>query len=234
MSFRYRHVLFSLSAAVLLTGCASSLPMHVERSGTLPAASYAQFDQAAAKLPTVELSGPAGSFPEPKWAYAFNAPFDPHAAPLQIGTFTGRGDTANHVAGNLPGQLVRVLGEANLFPQVTLQPIAHAYVLAGTVTRAEDQDGLESGAATQVEATVSRDGVMLGAIQINSMQIGMMPLSPFMLLTTAIMSAGQGTRASFVSERVAEVFRSAATGTLCVAWAGGMSHRYLRTPEAKD
>ncbi len=231
-SFAKPGLLFS--SLLCLAGCVTALPPHVERAGTLPDARYAQFDAAVASLPKIDSIGGQGRFPEPKWVYAFDAPFDPRAAPLQIGGFTGHGDDAARVASNLPGQLVRVIGEARLFPQVTLQPTPHAYVLSGTVTRADNQETMDNGASTQIEATVSRDGREIGAIQVNAVQIGVMPFSPFMLVASAVMSAGQGSRAAFVAERVSELFASTSDGAKARAWSGGISRRFLYTPAATD
>ncbi len=228
MTISLPHRLGRLLPLIPLAGCVAPTPLHVERAGTLAPAFYDSFERDAAAHAGVTTFRIGGGYPEPKWAFAFDVPFDPHAAPLQIGRFVGTGTIPARVATALPIQLQAALSATRLFPEVTLQALPHAYVLSGTVTRGEDIDGFEeTDAGTQVEATVSRDGAVLGAVQVNSLQIQVSLLSP---LPSLIMSAAQGSRTAFVSERFAEAFQLAATGATHAIGVGGLSARYLPTP----
>ncbi len=89
-------------------------------------------------------------------------------------------------------------------------------------------------AGTQVEATVTRDGSLLGAIQINvlQMQPGMAaagsPLATFgTLLVSSVVSAVQGSRANFVAGKVSDIFEHVAAGQLEAIDVGGSSHAYI-------
>jgi hypothetical protein len=222
-----------LAVPLLLAGGIGRTPLRIEHAGTLPAARYAGFDQQAAASPGVKALNTPHAFPEPKWVFSFDAPFDPRAAPLRIGAFTGVGITAAGVAASLPQQRRDTLDATHLFPAVTLQPVPHAVLLSGTVTRADNEEGpdgmlMEIDAATQIEATISRDGTILGAMQVNALQLQVSGLS---LLPGLIMSAAQGSRSGFVSVRVAEIFQAAAGGARQGIGVGGLSARFLRTPD---
>lgn len=224
-----RLVLVSL---LLQAGCAGTpLPFRVEHGGTLPAASYADFDaQAAAAPPRLKVfKNNPRLYPEPYWIFSFDAPFDPHQAPLQIGAFYGLGKLGSQVATNLPAELCRTLGNAHLFSSVTRSPTPHSFVLSGTVLRADDTDvPVEVDAQTQVEAIVTRDGVVLGAIQVNAIQ---MSFSSISILPSLLMSMAQGSRASFVSDKFAEVFAHVASGARHGIDTGSLSVRFMRTPD---
>ena len=221
----------TLLPLLLLANCTNTpVPFRVEHVGTLSRASYADFDGQAAAAPVrlkIRQAVP-DRYPEPYWVFAFAAPFDPRQAPLQIGAFTGSGEIAARVASNLPAQLQQTLAGMQLFPAVTLSPTPHAFVLSGMVTRADHENGpAEVDAGTQIEAVVTRDGAALGSIQVNAIQVEVMPLS---LLTGLVMGMIQGSRSDFVSRKFAEVFAATAQGALHGIGTSGLGNRFLYVP----
>ncbi|WP_428390696.1 hypothetical protein [Lichenicoccus sp.] len=223
-----------LLSLLMLADCASKpVPFRIDHAGTLPQASYADFDrQAAAATPRLKTFGAVPKdLPEPYWVFSFEAPLDPGRAPLQIGRFSGSGEIAARVAANLPQHLQQALSGTGLFKVVTRSPMPHAFVLCGTVTRADEENGpgLETNDGTQVEAILVRDNAFFGAIQINAIELGFSPLS---LGATLIMNLAQGSRASFVSGKFAEVFQAAAKGSRRGLSTDSLSTRFMRMPAA--
>lgn len=226
-----RPVRWTLLPLLLLANCTDTpVPFRVEHVGTLSQASYADFDRQAAAAPVrlkIRQAVP-DRYPEPYWVFAFTAPFDPHQAPLQIGAFTGSGEIPARVASNLPAQLQQTLAGMQLFPAVTLSPTPHAFILSGTVTRADHENGpADVDAGTQIEAVVTRDGAALGSIQVNAIQVEFTPISP---LAGLVMGMIQGSRSDFVSRKFVEVFTAAAQGARHGIGTSGLGNRFLYVP----
>ena len=227
-----------LATFALLAGCTSAhpVPFAIEHVGTLPAGEYAALDkQAAAAEPKVRVADDTTSpNPEPYWVYSFKPGFSPRGAVLSIGRFTGPPCRPAEVAAELPAKLQAKLTDLGLFSRVTTQPEPGAYLLSGTVTRTPEIETTMTQAGTQVEAVVTRDGSLQGAIQLNvvQMQPGMAAAeSPIAtlgtLLVSSIVSAAQGSRANFVAGKVSDIFEQAAAGKLEAIDTGGSRRAYL-------
>ena len=227
-----------LATFTLLAGCISThpVPFAIEHTGTLPPDGYTALDkQAAAAEPKVKVAdGTTSPNPEPYWVYSFKPGFNPRAAVLSIGPFTGARCRPAEVAAELPARLQEKLSALGLFSRVTTQPEPGAYLLSGTVTRTPEVETTMTQAGTQVEATVTRDGSMQGTIQLNvlQMQPGMAAAgSPVAtlgtLLVSSIMSAAQGSRANFVAGKFADIFEQAAGGKLEAIDISSSSRAYL-------
>lgn len=196
---------------IALAGCATQpVPFAIEHTGALSTADYAALDrQAAGATPVVKArEGHSAPSPEPYFVYSFKPGFNPRGATLQIGAIGGPPGKTAEVAADMPAQLMAKIADARAFASVTLQPTSGAYVLNGTITRVAEQG---NRAGTQFEATVTHDGVVVGVIQVNVLQ---MQPDFGALAFTALLSAAQGSRASFVSQRVRDIFEQVVAGRL--------------------
>ncbi|MBV1829248.1 hypothetical protein HNW77_00035 [Komagataeibacter sp. AV436] len=162
------------------------------------------------------------AYPEPSWVYEFSSDFKPGEAPLQIGAFTAEAGNprAQEVADHLPKALYeKINSKHGVFPSVSLTPVPDAYVLTGCVTRVQKGDAVgyqiwNKSPATQVEAVITRNNVILGSIQINAVQANPSMHGIGGLIATAIASGVQGTRSQFVAQSMSGVFRRVAKGHL--------------------
>ena len=82
-----------------LAGCVSPVAAACRACG------HPSSDREAAAHAGVKTFRIAGGYPEPKWLFAFDMPFDLRSAPLQVGRFAGTGTIAARVAAALPAQL---------------------------------------------------------------------------------------------------------------------------------
>ncbi|GCE88891.1 hypothetical protein MSKU15_0492 [Komagataeibacter diospyri] len=201
------------------------VPFAIEPGGTLSAATYHDFAVMAAKQKpdlTISKKQDIKAYPEPSWVYEFSSDFKPHAAPLQIGTFTAEAGNprAQEVADHLPKALYeKINSKHGVFPSVSLTPVPDAYVLTGCVTRVQKGDtiGYQSwnkSPATQVEAVITRNNVVLGSIQVNAVQANPSMHGIGGLIVTAIASGVQGTRSQFVAQNMNSIFRHVAKGQM--------------------
>ena len=210
------------------------LPFAVERGGTLPSDRYPALERlAAGAAPVVKVreGTPLIDRPEPYWVYSVDPGLDFRRLPLQVGPFTGASDSdkAGVVAASLPGELVDTLSRMHLFASVSTAPAPGALVLSGAVTRAttEDADGSNSAAMTQVEARLSRNGMVVGVMQVNAIQLDSNPLIPFV---AALYSAIQGSRSAYISKNFREMFEGIAAGRTEGIDTDTFSKRFIRMP----
>ena len=201
---------------LLLGACtAQSLPFTIERGATLPADRYPALERLAAKAEPVTYRKvkPVAGRPEPYWVYSVDPGLNLAALPLQIGPFTaGETDKAREVAAALPGQVADALRGTRLFASVGTEPAPGGLVLSGVVTRAttEEVDGGQNVAAmTQVEARLTRNGTVVGVMQVNAVQLDAGAGSPLAIL---IYSAVQGSRAAYVGTKFRDMFEGVAAG----------------------
>lgn len=202
-------------SALLLGACATQpLPFAIERGGTLPADRYPALDRLAANAKPVTYVPwvtPLPGKPEPYWAYAFDPGLNLASLPLQVGAFTGTTAKGGEVAAALPGRTVDALRDAHLFASVGTEPAPGALVLTGTVVRASTEgtyDG-STAAMTQVEARLTRNGAVVGVMQVNALQLEGNFSSP---LAALISSAAQGSRATYIGTKFREIFEGVAAG----------------------
>lgn len=205
---------FTLVIALILSGCAPlpQTPFVIERGGTLPAEDYARLASVAGARTTTmhnvvrRRDDPVLLVPLPIYAYALRPSFDPkRITQLEIGRFVGDAGQPGEVAAELPAKLAERLSSSGLPATVVSSGSPGAFVLSGTVTRAGDVGivGDRTTIGTQVEATVSRDNTIVGAMQINAVGKAGDPSRP---LVGLILSAVEGSRASIVSRRIDEIF----------------------------
>ncbi len=220
-------------STLLLGACATQpLPFFIERGGTLPLDRYPALERlAAAAAPVVKArqGTPLTDQPEPYWVYVVDPGLDLARLPLQLGSFTGESGKTGEVAAALPGKLADELGRAHLFASVGTVPVPGTLVLSGTVTRAttEVADGSNSVAMTQVEARLTRNGAVVGVMQVNAVQLDS---NPFIPLVAAVYSAIQGSRAGYISTKVHEMFEGIAAGRVEGIDTDTFSKRFIRAP----
>lgn len=228
----------ALLSALLLTGCATQpLPFTIEKGGTLPSDRYAALDRLAENAaPVIKIrEGQPANRPEPFWVYSVDPGLDLAHLPLQIGPFKGGPGKAGEVAAALPKRLADELGRTHLFASVATTAVSDALVLSGVVTRAntEDADGLNgslnTAAMTQVEARLTRNGMVVGVMQVNAYQLDS---SAFAALAIAVYSLIQGSRVSYVSAQFRQMFEGIAAGRAEGIDTGTFSRRFIRAPLA--
>jgi len=221
-------------SALLLGACATQpLPFAIERGGNLPLDRYPALERLAAATPPVvkvREGVPLVRRPEPFWVYSVDPGLQLARLPLQVGPFTGATARAGEVAGDLQKRLVGVLEASRLFTEVGTAPSPGGLVLTGTVTRAtteDTEDGQASAAMTQVEAKLTRDGAVVGVMQVNALQLESSAAAPLVFL---LYSAVQGSRAGYVSTKFREMFEGIAASRAEGIDTNAMGNRFVRRP----
>lgn len=227
------HPATMLFAAALLTACSSTpLPFAIEQLGTLPPDRYPALERLAASAePVISVRGsqPTAAYPEPYWLYSVDPGLDLKSAALQVGQFTGQSPRAAEVAAALQPRLVADLRRAQLFAAVGTAPVEAGIVLNGVVVRADtiDEGTGNQVARTQMELTLSRNGKVVGAMQINSAQFDSNWLLP---LSGALISAAGGSRVGSLAGKITDIFAALAAGRSEGIDTESLSRRFLRTP----
>lgn len=217
----------------LLGACTvQTLPFVIERGATLPAERYLALDRLAAQaVPvTYRLVKPMVGRPEPYWVYSIDPGLDLASLPLQVGPFTaGPTEKARDVAAALPAEIVEALNEPRLFAQVGTAPVPGGLVLTGTVTRASTDvvSGGLTAALTQVEARLTRNGTVVGSMQVNALQLDGSPQMP---LAFMLYSAAQGSRAAYIGRKFREMFDGVAAGRTDGIDTETVSKRFVMAP----
>ena len=219
---------------VLLTSCATrDLPFAVERGGTLPLDQYPALEQLAAQakpVVRVVVTNNAVGLPEPYWVYAVDPGLDLTHTSLQVAQFTStnaKGKAAD-TAASLRQRLVEKLADSHLFANVGTAPSPGGLVLSGAVTRATtDSDGLAEIAYTQVEASLTRGGTVVGVMQVNTAQLDSSLRGGLLI---PLYSLIQGSRASYVSGKFEEIFKGVAAGRNRGIDTDTIGQRFVRAP----
>ena len=221
-------------AALLLGSCtAQSIPFVIERGGALPSDRYPALESLAAKAEPVTYRRvkPVDGRPEPYWVYSVDPGLNLASLPLQVGTFTaGETDKAREVAAALPAQVVDALRGTRLFASVENGPVSGALVLSGVVTRASTDEvdgGMNTAAMTQVEARLTRNGAVVGVMQVNAVQLDGSSQAP---LAALIFSGVQGSRAAYVSTKLREMFEGIIAGRTEGIDTNTFSKRFIIAP----
>lgn len=217
----------------MLASCASTpLPFAIERLGTLPADRYPALERLAASADSVVSARGSQSttaYPEPYWVYSVDPGTDLKTATLQVGQFTGQSPRATEVAAELRPQLLADLGGAHLFAAVGVAPMDGGLVLNGVVVRADTIEASgNQEARTQMEATLSRNGKIVGTMQINSAQFDSNWLIP---VAGALISAAGGSRVGSLAGKITDVFAAIAAGRSEGIDTETFSRRFVRTPQ---
>lgn len=216
--------LVSCISLVCLMGCAISMllvPYGVETGQTLSAEDYARLEKLAHALPgdnviyrTKEGVPPLRTVPLALYVYTFRSDADlTKLNDIAIGSFMGKSGDAAEAAAALPSRLAKRLTSDGFRVIAGGADTADAYVLSGTVTRA-DTLGNETDAPTftQVEATLRRNGKVMGVFQVGGTVAGSSSSSPLTPLGHLLSRAFQGSRAGAVSQRVSELLQRAKSG----------------------
>ena len=216
----------------LLAACTSMpLPFAIERLGTLPPDRYPALERLAASAESVVSARGSQSttaYPEPYWVYSVDPGVDLKNATLQVGQFTGQSPRATEVAAALRPRLVADLSRAQLFAAVDVLPVDGGIVLNGVVVRADTIEANGNQVArTQMEATLSRNGKMVGTMQINSAQFDSNWRLP---IAGALISAAGGSRVGSLASKVTDIFAALAAGKSDGIDTETFSRRFLRTP----
>ena len=215
------------------TGCAvSRIPVTygVETGKTLSADDYARLQRIADALPgesvvfrTRDGFPPLQTVPLVRYAYSFREGTDlSKLNEITIGPFVGAPGEASETATALPAKLAQRLTDVGFKPRIGQPGVPDAYVLSGTVTRADTLGhAIDAPTFTQVEATVSRSGKVLGVMQANTTVAATTSLS---LVVQALSLAFQDSRAQAISARISEALQRAKSGQERAALGGsGMS-----------
>ena len=227
---RIHSLLLPFIAFIGLSGCAVSkvlVPFGVEPGHTLSLADYARLQNVADALPgdlvfyrTKDQPPPIQTVPLVGYAYSFRPNID--VAKLDgivVGPFAGDPGDAAKTAADLPAKLARRLTDDGLPSRVGPRDVRDAYVLSGTVTRADTAGhAIDAPTATQVEATVSRNGEVLGVMQVNAFVPAAATISPVVQLLSLAL---QDSRAYAVSVRISAALRRAKSGQREGAARGG-------------
>jgi len=218
---RIQPLLLSGIALVGLGGCAVSkvlVPYGVETGHTLSAADYAHLQKVADALPgqvvfyrTKNQPPPIQSMPLVGYAYAFRSGVDVgKLGEVIIGPFAGEPGEAAKTAADLPGKLAGRLASDGFSARVGRPDTPDACVLSGTVTRADTAGhAIDAATRTQVEATLNRNGAVLGVLQVNATVPPSVSISPVVQLLSLAL---QDSRAGAVSERISQVLQRAKSG----------------------
>ncbi len=216
----------------LLAACTSTpLPFAIERLGTLPPDRYPALERLAASADSVisaRGSQPKTAYPEPYWVYSVDPGLDLKNATLQVGQLTGQSPRAAEVAATLQPRLVADLSRAQLFASVGTAPVDAGIVMNGIVVRADtiEEDNGNQVARTQMEVTLSRNGKIVGAMQINSAQFDSNWIIP---VAGALISAAGGSRVGSLAGKITDIFAAVAGGRSEGIDTETFSRRFLRT-----
>lgn len=208
------------------------MPFAIEPGATLPADRYLALERLAAQATPVTYRRvkPLVGRPEPSWLYAIEPGLDLASFPLQVGLFTaGSTAKAHDAAAALPGEIVDALREPRLFASVGTEPMPGALVLTRSVTRAttDEVDGSMTAAMTQVEARLTRNGTVVGVMQVNALQLDGSSQMP---LASMLYSAAQGSRAAYIGRKFHEMFEGAAVGRAEGIDTETVSKRFILAP----
>lgn len=146
-----------------------------------------------------------------RYAYSFRPDVDvTRLDGVVVGPFTGSPGDAAQTAADLPAKLAKQLTRDGLPSRVGYRDARDAYILSGTVTKADTAGhAIDAPTSTQVEATLSRNGEVLGIMQVNGSVPAAVTISPIVQL---ISLALQDSRAYAVSVRISEALRRAKSG----------------------
>lgn len=219
---------------LLLGACtAQSVPFVIERGATLPHDRYPALEGLAARAEPVTYRRvkPVSGRPEPYWVYSVDPGLSLASLPLQVGPFTaGETDKAREVAAALAGQVVDALRGTRLFASVGTEPVSGALILSGVVTRASTDEvdgGMNTAAMTQVEARLTRNGAIVGVMQVNAVQLDGSSQAP---LAALILSGVQGSRAAYISTKLREMFEGITAGRTEDIDTSTFSKRFITAP----
>lgn len=218
--------------ATLLAGSASTpLPFKIEWLGNLPPDRYPALERLTASAETVVGARGAQlktAFPEPYWVYSFDPGLELKGATLQINAFSALSRQASEVATDLRPRLIRDLTDTKLFGNVGSGSAAGAFALDGVVVVADTVDDTYGNkmARTQMEATVSRNGKVVGVMQINSAQFDSALDLP---VASLLISAAGGSRVGSLSGKTVDVLTGVAAGRAEGIDTESSTRRYLRT-----